>query len=103
MSLVAQVEQVLRYFWGWVEREHVLAAPQGPGLSPNQLWVELMGLAVHQHLSVHCRVTLPWRVGTDSGVKRLKPVETCQISPVKTQRCGLWRCVVLHLGHEDSV
>lgn len=61
-----------------------------------------MGLTGHRHLSVHHRVTLPWRVGTDSGVKSLKPVETCQISPVKTQRCGLWRCVLLHLGHEDS-
>lgn len=75
----------------------MLAVLQGPGLSPDQLWGDLMGLAVHQLLSICHRVTLPWRVGTDSGVKSWRPVETCQISPVKTQRCGLRRCVFLRL------
>lgn len=76
MSLVAQTVPVLGWFWGGFRRSVTL---QDPGLSPNQLWGELMGLAVHQHLSVHHRVTLPWRPGTDSGVKNLKAVETCQI------------------------
>lgn len=75
----------------------MLAVLQGPGLSPDQLWGDLMGLAVHQLLSMYHRVTLPWGVGTDSGVKSWRPVETCQISPVKTQRCGLQRCVFLRL------
>jgi len=80
----------------------VLTALQAPGLSPTQLWSEPMGLAVHQHLSVHHRVSPPWRDGVRSGVKSLKPVETCQISLVKTQRCDLRRRVILRLGHGDS-
>ena len=79
------------------------AALQGPGLSPDLLWGELMGLTLHRLLGMHHRVTLPWRVGTDSGVKSWRPMGTCQISPVKTQRCGLWRRILLCLGHEDSV
>lgn len=75
----------------------MLAVLQGPGLSPDQLWGDLVGLAVHRLLSMYHRVTLPWRAGSDSGVKSWRPVETCQISPVKTQRCGLRRCVFLHL------
>lgn len=65
----------------------MLAALQGPELYPSQLWVGQIILGVH--LSMDLSVTLPRRVGSDGEVKSWRPVETCQISPVKTQRCGL--------------